>query len=381
MNGRCWVEIRGGALRHNVRLIRSAIPSGVAIMAVVKANAYGHGAVPVAAESLVAGATWLGVANVTEACELRKISGFRKVPIVALSALLPEEYEVAVRQQVVAVASSAAEARAIGKVAVALKREARVHFKIDTGMSRLGCWYEHAGDEIAKTARLPGVKLEGLCSHLACADSDHGYTLRQWDAFSSVAARWPALLRHVANSEGIFSGVPCFGEMVRAGIMLYGSSEDRKMRARLRAPLTWKTRVTVVRRVPARRAISYGATYRLRTPQTLATLCVGYADGYPRLLSNRGEVLVRGRRCAIRGRVTMDQIIVDVSGVPNVRSGETVVLLGKQGDHEITAETLARWAETISYEIFTGIGSRVARVYSDMKAETNGAGRGSIASR
>jgi alanine racemase len=159
--------------------------------------------------------------------------------------------------------------------------------------------------------------------------------------------------------------------MARAGIMLYGSAEDRKLRARLRPPLTWKTRVTLVRRAAAQRTISYGATYRLRAPQTLATLSAGYADGYPRLLSNRGEVLVRGKRCAVRGRVTMDQIIVDVTGAPGVRAGDTAVLLGKQGGQEISVETVARWAETISYEIFTGIGARVPRIYLDMRAATN----------
>jgi alanine racemase len=336
-------------------------------MAVVKANAYGHGLVPMARELEAIGTDWLGVANVAEGAMLRD-AGVR-LPILLLSATLPEEMEEAVRRKLTLTLSSDGEAKRLDRIARALKRKADVHFKIDTGMGRLGCWHAHAREELARIRRRPGMKVTGLCTHFASADDNAGLTLAQWQAISPFFEEHTDLLRHAANSPAVTRRYGFHADMVRVGLALYGiapNPEDQGLG--LRPVLTWKSRVTFLHDVSPGRTVSYGATYRVPSPQRQAVVGMGYGDGYFRLHSNASHLLVGGRRCPIRGRVTMDQIIADVTGVPGCRVGDEVVALGGQGGEEIHARELATQAHTIPWEILTSIGSRVPRIYKHFRS-------------
>jgi alanine racemase len=366
LHRRCWVEVDGRALRRNFRVLRGLVPRATKLMAVVKANAYGHGLIATAKELEAIGTDWLGVANVAEAEALRQ-AGLR-LPILLLSATLPEEMADAVKLNLALTLSTCAEARQLDRVARKLRRKARVHFKIDTGMGRLGCWHKIAREELARIRRLSGLVVEGLCTHFACADDDAGLTQAQWEAISPFFAENPALLRHAANSPAVTRRYGFSADMVRVGLALYGiapNPEDQVLG--LQPVLAWKSRVTLLHEMERGRTVSYGATYRVPSRALHAVVAMGYGDGYFRLHSNASHMLVRGRRCPIRGRVTMDQIIVDVTRVPGVRVGDEVVALGSQGGDEIRARELATQAQTIPWEILTNIGARVPRVYKYFK--------------
>ena len=359
---RCWVEIDGRALRHNFKILKGLIPRTTRVMAVVKANAYGHGLVPMAQELELIGTDWLGVANVAEGAVIRE-AGVR-VPILLLSATLPEEMEEAVRKKLTLTLSSHEEAKQVDRVARALKRKADVHFKIDTGMGRLGCWHAQAQNELARIRRLPGLAVTGLCTHFASADDNAGFTQAQWHAISPFFEEHDDLLRHAANSPAVTRRYGFNADMVRLGLALYGiapNPDDQGLG--LRPVLSWKSRVTLLHDVPRGRTVSYGGTYRVPAPQRQAVVAMGYGDGYFRLHSNASHMLVRGKRCPIRGRVTMDQIMIDVTGVHGCKVGDEVVALGNQGDEEIHARELATQAHTIPWEILTNIGARVPRLY------------------
>jgi alanine racemase len=364
---RCWVEVDGRALRNNYRVLRSLVPRTTKLMAVVKANAYGHGLIPMARELEVIGADWLGVANVAEGDVLRA-AGVR-LPILLLSATLPEEMEDAVRHKLALTLSTFDEARRLDRIAHKMRRKATVHFKVDTGMGRLGCWHRHAREELDRIRRLPGLALEGLCTHFASADDNAGLTQAQWDAISPFFAENTSLLRHAANSPAVTRRYGFNADMVRIGLALYGiapNPDDQGLG--LQPVLTWKSRVTLLNEMTRGRTVSYGATYRVTSSRELhAVVAMGYGDGYFRLHSSASHMLVHGKRCPIRGRVTMDQIMIDVTRVPGVRIGDEVVALGSQGDEEIHARELATQAHTIPWEILTNIGARVPRVYKYFK--------------
>jgi alanine racemase len=335
-------------------------------MAVVKANAYGHGLVPMARELEAIGTDWLGVANVAEGAAIRG-AGVR-LPILLLSATLPEEMDEAVRLKLTLTLSFYEEAKRLDRIARALGRKAAVHFKIDTGMGRLGCWHEQARKELARIRRLPGFSVKGLCTHFASADDNAGLTLTQWKVISPFFAENNDLLRHAANSPAVTRRYGFDADMVRVGLALYGiapNPDDQGLG--LRPVLTWKSRVTLLHELTRGRTVSYGATYRVPSPQRQAVVAMGYGDGYFRLHSNASHLLVRGRRCPIRGRVTMDQIMIDVTRVPGCRIGDEVVALGGQGGEEIQARELATQAHTIPWEILTNIGARVPRIYNHFR--------------
>jgi alanine racemase len=365
---RCWVEIDGRALRRNYRILRGLIPRTTRLMAVVKANAYGHGLVPVARELAHMGVDWLGVANVLEGEALRR-AGVR-LPILLLSATLPEEMEIAVRRKLTLTLSSSAEARQLDRTARQLRRRAVAHFKVDTGMGRLGCWHREAREELARIRRLPHVRVEGLCTHFASADDDAELTRVQWEAFLPFLRENPDLLRHAANSPAVTRRYGFDADLVRAGLALYGVAPNPADQSLGFEPaLTWKSRVCLLRDVTPGRTVSYGATYRVTSAQRHAVVGMGYGDGYFRLHSPRGHMLVRGVRCPIRGRVTMDQVILDVTRVPGCRIGDEVVALGAQGPAKITAWELADEAQTIPWEILTNVGARVPRVYRHFRSQ------------
>lgn len=388
---RAWAEIDLGAYRHNVAVVRSLVGPGVRIMAVLKANAYGHGAVELARALLPAAAApgglveMFGVANVAEARALH--DGFPNAsgplpqetlpvrqqlppavpPIFILGPALPEEREEIVRSGFVPSVSTLKEAAAYS--ALALVGRVRIHLIIDTGMGRIGVWQEEALELAQAIARLGNVDIAGVATHLPVADEDERFTAEQLDEFEKVldalgraGVRAPVV--HSLNSAGVIRFSRRAHDLVRTGLMLYGSSPIPDFQPELRPVMTWKTRVTLVRAVGPGRSISYGRTFITPGPMRVATLAIGYADGYRRHLSNAGaEVLIHGRRCAVLGRVTMDQIVVDVTDLPDVVPGEEVVLMGRQGNEEILAAELAAKAGTIAWEIFTGIGRRVEKVY------------------
>ena len=379
---RCWAEIDFSALRHNVAVVRDLIGPEAGIMAVVKTNAYGHGVEDLARELRYL-VEMFGVANATEALQLRRIAP--EAPILILGPALAEEREAIIRHEFIPVISSVEEARAYA--ALLDKREDgspaglfNVHLKVDTGMGRIGVWWENAVDEACAIQEIPGLRLAGVATHLPSADEDFEFTTAQ-------LARWEALLRdlraagidppavHALNSAGAIRFAESLsrqaeweprngGLIVRAGLALYGSSPLPEFQAKLRPILAWKSRIILVRDVPAGRGVSYGRTFVTPEPMRIATVAVGYGDGYHRSLSNRGtEVLIGGRRCALLGRVTMDQILVDVTSVPGAASGDEAVIMGRQGSEEILAAELAEKAGTIPWEIFTSIGGRVTRRY------------------
>ncbi|MHB8757063.1 MAG: alanine racemase [Bacillota bacterium] len=376
-----WAEVDLGAIAHNVKeLIRVKEPR-VKFMAVVKANGYGHGAVPVAKAALAAGAEWLGVAILSEALELRRagLAG----PVLALGFTPPEQSDAVVANDISQTVYTVEAARALSEAAARAGRPARVHLKVDTGMGRLGVTPDEAGLAVTRAiAGLPGLILEGVFTHFATADAvDKGYARAQFERFAAFLARLEAAglrfgLRHAANSAALIDLPETHLDLVRAGIAIYGlyPSDEVERRVDLRPAMSLKVRVAHVKEVPAGTGVSYGRTFVTGHPSVIATLPIGYADGYPRSLSSRGVVLVRGRRAPIIGRVCMDQCMADVTGIPGVTPGDEVVLMGRQGDEAVTADDLARLEGTINYEVVCDITARVPRVYSsagDAPADTN----------
>lgn len=370
MTGRAgtWVEVDLSAIRHNVSRFRRHVAPGCRLMAVVKAAAYGHGAVPTARAALQAGADWLGVATLGEGVELRE-AGIA-APILVLGALFPEEMEDAVRWRLSFTVADDQAVRAAGRAARRVRGVARVHLKVDTGMGRLG-QFPPAMVALGERARdEEGVHVEGLFTHLARADEDEAFTGEQVDKLRRVVDDLRRVgvipeVVHAANSAGTLGATAWHLDMVRVGIALYGlaPSGTGPVPEGLRPALTWKARVSFAKDVPAGTPIGYGSTHVTEARARIVTVPVGYADGYPRLLSNRGQVLIRGHRWPVVGRVCMDQLMVRVPPHVPVAPGEEVVLLGRQGNEVLPAEQLAVWAETINYEIVSRIGSRVPRRY------------------
>ena len=368
-----WAEIDLSAIAHNVRTLRAVLSPTAQLMAVVKANAYGHGALPVARTALQYGAAWLGVARVGEALELRA-SGI-EAPILLLGPISPAEAADAVRARARVAVASLAVARALSEQSQAQGVLTPVHLKIDTGMSRFGVPLGQTLDFARTVQSLPALRLEGVFTHFAVADeADKSFTLQQAEHFAQALADLERAgvdvpLRHAANSAGMLSAERFHFDLVRAGIALYGAQVglNLPLMKRLRPALSLKSRVAYVRRVAAGATVGYGRTFTCEREMGLALVSIGYADGVRRALSNKGAVLIRGQRARILGRVSMDQIVVSADEC-GAHEGDEVVLIGRQGDAEITVDEVAGWAGTISYEIFTGIGARVPRVYLDSEA-------------
>lgn len=362
---RVWAEVSPAALRHNAEFARAHTERP--LIAVVKANAYGHGTgvVVPALRDLV---RFFAVANVEEAAAVRTLAPDREIML--LSPCLPFERPIAVADGFIASVSSVEEAQAFGP-------GARVTLKVDTGMGRIGVWHEEALSAVEALAADPGITLHGIATHLPSPDEDADFTRAQLATFAELIARIrrvaPAIHVHAVNSGGLLGFPDGSFDLVRAGLMLYGSAPLPEFQSELLPALTWKTRVLLVRDLPAGRSLSYGRTFITPHPMRVATLGVGYADGYPRQASNRGaHVWIAGHRCPLLGRVTMDQILVDVSALPAIQVGDEAELVG---EHILAAE-LAGWGGTIAWDIFTGIGGRTRRVVTDRDSTAAGAGCG-----
>ena len=366
-----YAEIDLGAIAYNLGEVRRLVGPGVGIMAVVKANAYGHGLVEVARRAVTSGATWLGVARVGEGGEIRQ-AGI-DAPVLVLGYTPPEQYPEILALDLAQAVYDLELARALSDTAQKAQRTVRVHLKIDTGMGRLGFPANGAGLEAAlRVASLPRLEVEGIFTHFATADeANKSYAREQLERFHAALAalRRAGLetpLVHAANSAAVIDLPESHFNLVRPGIMIYGlypSHEVQTQRVDLHPAMTLKARVAFVKKVPGGFPVSYGCTHVTPRPTTLATVPVGYADGYFRVLSNRAEVLIHGRRCRVVGTVCMDQIIVDVGGVADVAVGDEVVLFGRQGDALLPVDEVAAVAGTINYEIVCAVSARVPRVY------------------
>lgn len=363
-----WAEIDLDNLAHNVREIRRRIGARAEIMAVVKANAYGHGAPQVARVALANGASWLAVALLEEAWQLRR-EGLT-APIHLLGMPSPGQAEAVVAGGFSCAVCAKETAQALSAAALRLGRTARVQVKVDTGMGRLGLLPEELPAFRQYLESLPGLEVLGAFTHFASADEpDKAYTRQQYAAFQAALAACPGepwRLAHAANSAAIIDLPELAGPLVRPGIMLYGlypSAEVSREAVDLRPVMSLKARVTYVKRLPAGYPISYGRTYVTAAPETVALLPLGYADGFSRLLSGNAEVLLGGRRVPLRGRVCMDQCVVGVpEGLP-VRIGDEAVIFGRQGNEEITVDEVAGRIGTINYEVVCAVSGRVPRVY------------------
>lgn len=361
-------EIDLRALTFNYRQIKKRIPRGVSILAVVKADAYGHGALPVSLRLEELGVEYLGVALPEEGVALRR--GGVKTPILILGGFFQAGAEEILRYDLTPVAFDIESLKRLSKAAEKKRKNAKVHIKVDTGMSRLGIPSDHFPDFLKECRSLPHLEIEGLLSHFAMTDGEEVYTLSQWKKFQEAITQAKTMgitsrYIHMASSATSIAFPAYSGNLIRPGIMLYGSypSPIFKDQIKLKPVLTLKTRIHFIKSVPAGTRISYGGTYITQRESRIATLPIGYADGYSIRLSNQGEVLIRGKRAAVVGRVCMDLIMVDVTDFQDVSVGEEVVLIGRQGNELITADEVAGKIGSIPYEVLCLIGKRVPRIY------------------
>ncbi len=363
-------EVDLDAIRHNVRQFRRHLPESVRLMAVVKADAYGHGAVPAARAALSAGADSLAVAFLDEALELRAAGV--SAPILVMGYTSPRAVGEAVRNDVTLTVYSEEVVEALGCQVAREGRSVDVHVKVDTGMGRIGLLEEDFPAFLRHFARFPRLRIGGVYTHFACADEpDKGYThfqhrclLRFLDQLREAGMDTP--LVHCSNSAAAIALPEYRHALVRIGIGMYGyypSEELNRRVIRLKPALTLKTRIVRLKRPPKGTGISYGKTVTVDGSRWIATIPVGYADGLSRRLSNRGSALVKGRRVPIVGRVCMDQTMLDVTEAMPVSVGDEVVLYGRQGDEVICVDEVARLLDTISYEVTCAVGWRVPRVY------------------
>lgn len=362
-----WAEIDLGAIEHNYKQVRRMVGKNVDIMVVVKANAYGHGIVEVSGVLERLGVSYLGVATTDEAVRLRE-SGI-KTPILVLGSVLPEEVKVLVDNDITLTLCSGDLIDAVRKAALCGKK-AKVHIKIDTGMGRIGVWHEEALNFVKNLAEEKNIIIEGIYTHFSSAGRDDFFTNYQIEAFEKLLAKLEGFdirvpLRHAANSIATVDFKRSHLNLVRPGLIIYGMYPKHTFPKliKLKPALSLKTRIVYIKETPPGRSISYGRTHVTQKHTKIATLPIGYADGYARNLSNRAEVLVRGRRAGVIGKVTMDQTMIDVGHIRGVKVGDEVILVGSKGREEIRMEKLARLAGTIAYESVSLISNRVPRVY------------------
>lgn len=362
-----WAEVSLSALRHNLKNIRALLAPQTRFCAVVKADAYGHGMVPVAQEAVKAGADYLAVAQVEEALTLRT-AGFI-IPILILGYTTPAQSRLVVRDSLTQTIFNIEQAEILSAEAVATGKTVKIHVKIDTGMGRLGISLEEVADFFVKISALPNLIIEGAFTHFATADSkDKTYTRKQFSAFIKALEVVKALgihipIRHCANSAATLDLQEMHLDMVRCGIIVYGLTpfDETSLPFKLKPALSLKARIVMLKEVPAGTSLSYGCTFVTKKKSFIATLPLGYADGWSRLLSGRGaEIMHNGQRALVVGRICMDHCLADVSDLESVKEGDEVLFFG--GD-ELTVNEVAAKLGTINYEIVCNLGPRVPRIY------------------
>jgi alanine racemase len=369
---RAWAEIDLDAIAHNVREIRKLTGNRVELMGAVKADAYGHGVLEVVRTLLDSGVNQLAVSMLDEAIQIRKMG--ISVPILILGYTDPARAEEIILNDVSQTVFSLELAQALSSAAVRLGRSARIHVKIDTGMSRLGFMPGYSAvKNIVEISRMPGIIIEGIFTHFASADErERDYTVMQFERFMSVCSELARVgihipLKHACNSGGIIQYPEMHLDMVRPGIILYGlypSDEVSRSSIDLKPAMTLKANVVHVKDVDKDVCISYGRTFRTSRKSRIATVPIGYADGYTRLMSNKGRMLVNGEFAPVVGRICMDQCMIDVTDLNHeVHVGDEVVIFGNQGGASISVDEIAAEVGTINYELVCIIGKRIPRVY------------------
>ncbi|MCR5175434.1 MAG: alanine racemase [Anaerovibrio sp.] len=367
MTGRAvWAEINLAALENNIRNIKSCIQNGAKWCAVVKADAYGHGAIEVAKKAVEMGASYLAVAVLSEAIMLRK-KGFT-VPILILGATPNECARELVAYDITQAIFTIEQAKAISAEAVAQHKTAKVHLKIDTGMHRIGIRSELAGEFAKGISVMPGINLEGIFSHFALADAENkSYAKKQLADFKTAIANVENVgvdipIKHIANSAAILEMPEAHFDMVRAGIILYGlwPSDEVKHVIELKPVMKLCAKIVYLKKLLPKESISYGCTWTADRESLIGTLPLGYADGYTRMLSGKAQVEYRGQRAPIAGRICMDQCMVDLTDIDKIKEGDTVTLFGSDN---LTVDEVAGWLGTINYELPCMISPRVPRVY------------------
>lgn len=358
---RTWAEVDLGAIQHNVRLLRERLGNS-RLAVVVKADAYGHGIVPVSRAASAAGADWLAVATVHEGIALRE-AGI-EAPILTLSPFLPMEAEQAVYYGLRASVQDVETAEALSRAASQVGREAVLHLKVDTGMHRFGAPSQEAASLAISIAKLPRVRLEGVWTHFAWSAGAPEFTLQQYNAFQAALVKIQeagvhVAIRHCSNSGALLRHPEMKMDLVRIGILAYGVSHVQGLDLPLRRALTWKSRIMSLRHVPKGDTVGYNMTWQAEHDSRIATIGIGYGDGYHRLLSNQGWVMIRGKAAPVRGLVCMDQVMVDVSEIPEASIGDEATLIGDG----VTPEQIAQLVGTTPHEITTRIMSRVPRKY------------------
>lgn len=365
-----WADIDLGAIGHNLRHVALLQPFGTRVIAVVKANAYGHGAIPVARAAIRAGAFGLAVSTLGEARELLEAGEGELDRLLVLGGLTPADAPQAATTGCAVMVHRADVAAALDAAARAAGRVLPVHLKVDTGMSRLGCAPSEALDLARFIAGAAGLRLAGIFTHFASSESDEAMTRAQARVFESVVATLRDAgidpgLRHASNSGGALRHPELSLDAVRVGIAMYGYHPGGERYEGLRPALALRALVTHVKTVAPGTVVGYGGTWRAERASCIATAGIGYADGVMRARSGRGEVLVRGARAPLVGRVSMDAITLDVTGIAGVEVGDVATVIGEDGSQRIAADETAEWSGTVSYEILTAIGSRVERRYSE----------------
>jgi alanine racemase len=363
-----WIEIDKSDFHFNLKKIKEYLAKDTKVMAVLKANAYGHGGVALAKEAQAAGLQWIAVSSIEEGIHFRE-AGI-KANILILGNIFPfENFQVALAHSLTPTISTMSGLATLEALAVKLNKRISFHLQIDTGMGRIGSLPESAYPLLQKIAKTQEVCMSGMYTHFAVADTDPVFTKMQLNIFTKIIrfARVSLGLKfiaHSANSAALFKYKRSHLDMVRPGLSLYGltpfGQPDRFLK--LKPVLSWKTKIAFLKKVPSGFCVSYGRTFVTSKTSIIATLPVGYADGLNRLLSNRGDVLVGGKRCPIVGRITMDMTMVDVTDVKGVSFGDEVVIIGTQGSDQIKTDELAKLQDTINYEITCNISSRVPRI-------------------
>ncbi|HXD32557.1 MAG TPA: alanine racemase [Pyrinomonadaceae bacterium] len=375
-----WAEINLDALAHNFGIVRNQVGAGVKVMGVVKANAYGHGSVECARRLAREGADWFGVATPEEGIELRA-AGIEQ-PILCLSGVWSGQELACIQHRLVPLIYRLETLESLDRAAGAARVVADVHLKIDTGMGRLGVRFDELDDFVSALSRFKNIRIDGLMTHFAAADehSCESLTNKQVNRFESAVALFrergftPEHL-HLSNSAGVFDQPSARGTMVRPGGVLYGLWRDvldptHQHHEPFKPVMSLRSQISLLKWVPPGETLGYGCTFEASRRTLVATLPIGYHDGYMRGLSNRGRVIVRGSYASVIGRVSMDLTLIDVTNVAGVAVGDVVTLMGPDGELAVAAEDVAKIAGTISYELTCGISSRVPRVYQSEKSST-----------
>ena len=363
-------EVNLRALEFNYRQIQKRIPEGVKLLAVVKADAYGHGAIPISLKLEKLEVEYLGVAIPEEGMELRR--GGVKAPILVLGGFYGGEVDQIFRFRLTPVVFRKDSLEILSREAERRRRKVKVHLKVDTGMGRLGVPLNLWPDFLKEVKRFPKIEIEGILSHFSMTNEEEGYTQNQWRSFQRAVTMakemefFPKYI-HMASSATLTAFPMYSAKLVRPGIMLYGSYPSPTFQdiVPLKPVMTLKTCIHFLKMVPTGTRISYGGMFTTKRESLIATLPIGYADGYSHRLSNHGEVLIHGKRAPVVGKVCMDFIMVDVTDIPHVSVGDEVILIGKQGREQITAEEIAEKINSISYEVLCLIGKRVPRIYKE----------------